>query len=410
MTTTGRHPTPAEATVGPLGGRDREPVLDVLRGFAVLGILLANIEAFVDPGYLHQVREQHGLDALARQMAMFLVESKFYVLFAFLFGYGMAMQLARPSRSGSSRGARISRRLLLLFALGAVHGTLLFSGDILMIYAIAGSLLYLMRHISPRRALQVAIGLLTMFTTMMLLAVLAGAGEESGDEPYLAARVLANYRGGVGTVIGQRVEDLSTIMSSWWTLIPIILAYFLIGLAAGKTGLLHKRRLSSRTLARACAIGLAVGLPPAAVFAFASDGGGTWTLAMDGVGYLTAPALTLAYVCALLLLGRTTVGARVHTVLATTGRMALTNYLSQSVICALLFTGYGLALAGQIGHATTHGIAVLIYLTQLAWSRWWLRRHNFGPVEWLLRSFTYLRWQQWRPATPTSAPAKPQSP
>ncbi|TQJ02442.1 DUF418 domain-containing protein [Amycolatopsis cihanbeyliensis] len=373
----------------------------MLRGFAVFGILVANIEAFVDPGFRYQERAAPGLDGVLGQLVAFLAESRFYVLFAFLFGYGLALQLNRPYPLGT----RMARRLLLLFGIGAVHAVLLFSGDILMIYALAGTVLYLLRKLSARGAFRLGFALLALFAGLLLLAILTGVAAD-GTRPSSAAQAeeaLRDYRSGFEAVVARRVDDLQVVMAEWWTLVPIVLGYFLFGLAAGKIGLPHRRTLRTRTLIRACALGFAVGVPPAALFAFAPDGSESWEQAKLGLGYFTAPALSIAYAAALILFGRTRTGNRVHALLAGVGRTALSNYLLQSLICAFLFTGYGAALAGQVGNTTALGIVLVIYLVQVMLSTWWLRRHAFGPAEWLLRSFTYLRRQPWlttRPAPP----------
>lgn len=369
----------------------------MLRGFAVFGILLANIEAFADPGYLHRVAPLTGADAVAADLVAFVVESKFYVLFGFLFGYGLAVQLGR-----SLSGARMARRLALLFVIGAVHAVLLFAGDILMIYAIAGVLLFLLRGISAKRAAVLGISILALFASLLMVAILSGSAPVGEPAPGKAEAVLANYRGDSAGVVAQRIEDLQEIMLTWWSLVPIILAYFLLGLAAGKTGLLHGRTIPRTRLWKALVVGLAVGLPPAALFAFTTDGSGSWGIAMQGVGYFTAPALTMAYAAAMLLFGDTAVGSRVHAMLAPVGRLALTNYLAQSAICALLFTGYGLALAGETGLAGALAIAMMVYAVQVVFSGWWSRRHAFGPAEWVLRSVTYWRRQPWRSAVSAS--------
>ncbi|SFP72194.1 uncharacterized protein SAMN05421810_103205 [Amycolatopsis arida] len=344
------------------------------------------------PGYPYATPEQHGLDAVTRWLVAFGFEAKFYVLFGFLFGYGLALQLGR---SADGLGGRMARRLPLLFALGALHGVLLFSGDILMIYAIAGAALVLLRRVSVRQAVWLGVGLFGLVAAFLLLAVVtgdSGPGAPAAD-PEQVAR---NYRGGFAEVVGQRVADLAYGMSEWPVIVPIVLGYFLFGLAAGKAGLLHRRRIGSRALARACVVGALVGVPAAAVYASTSDAEGRLGLAMAGLGYYTAPVLTAAYAAGLLLLGRTRWGRRLHAALAPVGRLALTNYLGASLVCAVVFTGYGLALAGRVGLTVGVLVAVGIYLAQVPLSRWWSRRHAFGPAEWLLRSFTYLRRQPWR--------------
>jgi uncharacterized protein len=179
---------------------------------------------------------------------------------------------------------------------------------------------------------------------------------------------------------------------------PSALAAFLLGLAAGRRRALGDLTHHRRTLRRLQWAGFTVGLLGAAVYAHASlrHPGTAYEIFALGVDVLTAPLLAAAYAATVLRLVDGRRGRAAVTVLAPAGRMTLTNYLAQSLVCALLFTGYGTALVGRVSPAGVAVIAVAIFAVQAVGSRWWLSRHRYGPAEWLLRAWTNLA----RPATP----------
>ncbi|MGE8634598.1 MAG: DUF418 domain-containing protein, partial [Achromobacter piechaudii] len=153
-----------------------------------------------------------------------------------------------------------------------------------------------------------------------------------------------------------------------------------------------------RVLWLLCAIGLLPGLAGSALYATSSlpSAGVAWELPGLAADLLTAPLLSMTYAAAFLLAIRTRALSRLGAWLAPAGRMALSNYLMQSVICAFLFTGWGLRLFASVSPLTSVGIAVAIFGLQLPWSAWWLRRHAYGPVEWVLRALTLWALPPWR--------------
>lgn len=383
----GPHGGPVDA-----GGTARVPALDVLRGVAVLGILVVNVRVFADPGGLYSDRRLTGPDAVVEQVVQVAFVGKFYVLFALLFGYGLALQAERPGARW-----RIARRLLALLVLGVGHAVLLYPGDILLVYAVSGALVLPLLRVRAGTALRVGAGLLAAVAVLSAAAVVLTA--LGPDDPVAsdlaraayAEQVLQQYRSGPADVVAQRVWDLRASAPLAAVAVPVVGSLLLLGVAAGRWGLLHRRDPSPRLLRRVCLLGLVLGTPPAVYSAWESGAGGARGLAAAAVGSLTAPALTVAYGAAVLLAVRTARGRRVLTALAPVGRMSLTNYLAQSAVCAMLFTGYGFALAGRIGVPAQLGIAAAVLALQVLLSSWWLRSHRHGPVERLLRSAAYLR-------------------
>jgi uncharacterized protein len=376
--------------------------LDVLRGFALLGILIVNIQFIASPHHFWDVPDptvEHAADHAALWLVLVLFESKFYLLFAFLFGYSFTLQITSATTTGARFTPRFLRRLLGLYLLGLIHGLLLYPGDILTLYALLGLMLLLMRRTRPGRAIAVAVLLVAAAGTLLIVV---GALMKPSANPVagpalveVAERNLNQLRGGFPSVIAAHWEQLRYA----WGYIgllqgPSALAGFLLGYAAGSRRLLAAGdQLGTTILRRVQIIGFPIGLFAAIWYAHAAttDPNGRYQMMVFGVNLITSPLLTAAYVATLLrVLHSTRWGDRLGRLLAPVGRMSLTNYLAQSAACLLLFTGVGLGLVGRVSLAPLLAVAVALYLAQVAACRWWTRRFRYGPAEWLLRTWTLL--------------------
>lgn len=372
----------------------RLPAVDALRGFALLGILVVNSTQIMNPYMSEGIREPGAafVDEIAMWLVTALAAHKFYLLFSFLFGYSFTLQVASADRDGVNFVPRYLRRSLGLLLLGMGHAVLLYNGDILMAYGLLGLVLLCARRITPGAAARVAGWVYGAFGVILTAAgaLAAWAGEESGTNQAEVAKAVAAYRGDAGTVLQANLDRLPDAVLGILIMAPGVLAAFFLGLAAGKRNLLAHARTNRSQLVRIATIGLVVGVPGAVFFASASQGplGERWQFLGIGVGMLTAPALSAAYACLLLLLLRSSWGDRTARLLAPAGRMALTNYLTQSVIMAFVATAYGLSLYGRMGTAALMVLVAAIYGLQLAISSAWLRRFRLGPAEWLLRAVT----------------------
>jgi uncharacterized protein len=228
------------------------------------------------------------------------------------------------------------------------------------------------------------------------------SGVSIADDVNLEAeRTIAAYRGSPLHVIGQRVRDYpGTLAFALFGQGPTALAMFLLGLWSGRRRLLERIEERVPLLHRVLRVGLVVGVPGALIWAtFRVGNGFTFDasfLLAAAVDFATAPFLSAVYITTLVLLSRTQVWRRCLAPLALVGRMSLTNYLVQSLLGAWLFTGYGLRLYGNVGTAAGLGLCIIIFAVQIPLSGWWLRRFQFGPAEWLLRSWTYARLQPLR--------------
>lgn len=382
--------------------------VDALRGFALFGILIVNIGVFSSPFYGAGVADpvySRPVDLGVRWLIAWLFETKFYLLFSFLFGYSFTLQMAAAERGQAAFAPRFLRRLAGLAVLGAAHAVLFYQGDILVTYALLGLGLLGCRSVAPQRALCVALWLIVLAASVW--ALLGWLSFLDPVQPgYLAqykAQALAAieaYRGDIGSTVAQHIHELST--SVWFMVLfvqgPFVFAMFLVGYALGRRNALADPWARPGVLWLLCALGLLPGLAGSAAYATSSlpFAGAAWELPGLAADLLTAPLLSMSYAALFLLAWRTRVLGRALRWLAPAGRMALSNYLMQSVVCAFLFTGWGLRLFASVSPLATVGIAVAIFAAQLPWSAWWLRHHAYGPVEWLLRALTIGALPPWR--------------
>lgn len=399
----------------PVRPKQRVQTIDVLRGFALLGILLVNMELFTNSVYamVNGMLPVHGpLDEWARWFVGFAAEGKFYSTFSFLFGLGMAIQYARAQERGVNFVPLWLRRMGALLIIGTIHAYLIWVGDILMAYAIFGVILLLFfRNRKPRTLLIwmwicLFIPLLINLALwgMIELARMTPEGAQIIDQVFveqtqaitaqMAQADTLYATGSFAQITGQRVRDMNFMYSTWPFIVFNVLAMFLLGFYAGKRRIFFAIDEHLPLIKRVFAWGLILGVLGNGLYVTMIHDvsrnmpSGQLILALVGQTF-GAPALALAYMSGLTLLFRTQVGQRLLTPLSYVGRMALTNYLLQSIICTLIFYGYGLGRYGTVGAAAGLGLAVVIYLLQIPWSMWWLGRFRFGPMEWLWRWITY---------------------
>ncbi len=285
--------------------------VDALRGLALFGIVMVNVWAFASAYYGRGVSDPALDDPLGRavQFAVSLLfETKFYLLFSFLFGYSFTLQLAAAERAEASFRARMVRRHLALLAIGVVHGALLFHGDILITYALLGLLLLGLRGLSPRRAVGIALSLIALAGTAWLLlgigAHLEGITTDSGTIHRQAAETTAAWRDSAATVAAEHTRQLPEALA-FIVLAqgPSAFAMFLIGFAAGRRRVLEDVAAIRPRLVRVAWVGLPLGLTGSAAYAAATvfRPGSAAELLAFGLDLLTAPLLAAGYVASALL-------------------------------------------------------------------------------------------------------------
>ncbi|MFI2350846.1 DUF418 domain-containing protein [Streptomyces sp. NPDC019443] len=380
--------------------------IDVLRGFALLGILLVNAQLMAGPyAGLGGGSGASAVDQGAAWVVTALVATKFYLLFSFLFGYSFTLQQRSAERAAAAFAPRHLRRSAVLFFLGLAHAVLLYPGDILMPYAVLGLVLYAFRTAHPRTVLRVAAGLLGAVAVLLLayglLFISTTEPVRPEDLAAVASDTVATYRGGPRSVITANVRLLPHALAGNLLAAAELLAAFLTGLAAGRWRALADPDRHRARMKRIIRRGLPIGLVGGVFMAVCSYGplDNRWFYIGRAAGVLTAPALTAAYACGLLLLVRTRAGRRIGDALAPAGRMSLTNYLTQSLVLALVFTGYGLGLYDRVGTAVVLAGCLVLYAAQLALSVLLLRHTRYGPVEFLLRGATRGRLPRTHGAT-----------
>ncbi|MEC3917606.1 DUF418 domain-containing protein [Nocardia sp. CDC160] len=377
-------------------------VVDSLRGYALFGILVTNTVVatmlWSSASVGGELRPM--FDGTADRFVYGLIDGlflgKFYLLFAFLFGYSFTLQIAAAQRAGAAPVPRLLRRCLALFLVGLAHVMLLWIGDILTLYAGLCLILVLLRGIRPRTAVITG---LVLYVAFSLLAFVPGNGGISGlGEVFDVQRMHDGFTGTFGDTFAAQLTFGPQFMLFTWLGQGIpALGMFLIGLAAGKRRIFEDPDWISRWLPRALALGFGVGLPVSAVTVTLStlDAMPSYWF---GVQELANPFLTVGYAAAIVWLTRYRWAGPVGW-LAPAGRMAATNYIGQSVVMMLLYTGYGLALADRVHPVVVVLLALATYAAQLRMSAWWLRTHRYGPVEWLLRAATYWSVPSWRKAS-----------
>lgn len=405
--TAGGAPSAATDTLlAPVAPADRIWNLDMLRGWAVLGILAVNAIGFAWPVQLMFAEAMPpGHDTPMDLRAFWIVDvffsDKFRSLFSMLFG--VSVFLVGGETGNLDRGQLLIRRLLWLAIFGLIHGLAIWYGDILLHYAYCGLLMMLMRSWSGRRLLWIGGGVTLFWGLLIAAGALALAhmpadfaaeyerNQPQADPAAIGAAVQAYLGAGGAAPWIQNAMAWVTLQAASLFIVPVTLPLMMIGLGLYKTGWLSGRAPLWTYLLPAL-----VGGANLVAFAhyrwldlIAGPQDPTGGLATALAGF--APLITLFYASVLILLVRFRLKA-LTAPLAPVGRMAFTNYLSQSLIMASVFyLPWGPKLMGQMGSAQMFAVVIGVWLLQLIWSPLWLSRFRMGPLEWLWRRLTYGR-------------------
>lgn len=398
---------------------ERIAVVDALRAVALLGIIVTHAEMgfLAGPPPDADFMQFGTLDAVVHRWVALLVESKFFSIFAFLFGLSFAIQLDRAGGKGRPFAGRFAWRLVLLFFIGLAHQAI-FNGDILMLYALLGLLLMPLGRV--RTGILLAIALLLLINAPGLAfsasqinappptpeqeAMNASIGAwfmEAGQALYAAASA-----GSPGDLARENFTHGLAMKSAYLVFsgrLWITYGCFLLGVCAWRARLFEDSAASRRFFGRLLiAGGLVAVATTGVVMAYqpANPVGGVWFAL---AGNLQKMTLAASYVAAATLLYWRLSGGWLSA-LAPLGRMGLTTYLLQSVILGLIFYGVGFGLMGHVGHAAATGMGLAIFVAQVFMARWWLARMSMGPVEWLWRSATRLEWQPMKTARGSRRP------
>lgn len=393
-------------------------ILDVLRGFAILGILMVNMQwmnAPVAVSFSSVSLWNSFPDEISKFIIHVFFESKFYVLFSMLFGYGFYLFLKKPADNPSLNIKVYLWRLILLIIFGVTHVFLLWPGDILIWYGLLGLLLVLFRKVSDCGLLKWAIGILLIPPFITALAVLMiqlamtvpeAAGEvekalaeQESNMVILIGKALDIYsEGSFIEIFKMRLQEYGILLPAVFFFYPNVLAMFLIGQYAARKRYLTNIEKHKPFFKKLLKYGLLAGLPVNIIYGILAmnlpvNEMSIWMIISTLLSGFGGPVLTLTYVSAIVLLFHKGKFHKRASWLAPVGQMALTNYLLHSIIAAFLFHSYGLGLYGEVSIWQGIILTIIIFTLQIPFSIFWLKHFRFGPFEWLWRSFTYLKWQ-----------------
>jgi uncharacterized protein len=384
---------------GPVAPSSRIEGIDVLRGLALFGVLAINIvfefRVSIFEQFLPPVGTIPAIDRALSDVLAAAIELKALALFSFLFGVGLAIQFDRLINN-PRRLTLLIRRLVVLLGIGAAHLFLLWNGDILVEYAMAG-LVVLPFLFGPRwLTLLVAAASLVLFLTMPLLPPVVQFPSHFWIFEHIAEATRAYGDGGFLDVLAFRVREIPAFFPLHVLIFPRTIALFLFGVLAWRSGILQ-RASEHKSLLFSIAMGgvlfggaLTVVAQERDLFGWPSLGRAHEVMVERRLGGVV---LAAGYAASIVGLASVPAGQRMLAWAAPVGRMALTNYLGQSLILGWIFYGYGFGLFGKLSVSTAFTIGVVVYAMQAAISAWWLGRYRYGPVEWLWRSLMYGSWQ-----------------
>ncbi|MBA3930082.1 MAG: hypothetical protein C0521_10915 [Xanthomonas sp.] len=403
--------------LAPIAVAERIEAMDALRGFALLGILLMNLEGFVGPVMASGTGldpKLVGMDRTVDLLVYVLVQGKFYTLFSLLFGMGFAVMSQRAEQAGRPFAGVYWRRGLVLLALGVVHALFIWAGDILMMYALCSFLLLAFRPLPTRWFVWLGLAAYVMPVGFMFLMggmgsllngtdgwdkAMGGIGEQM--RVLIESERAAYGSGSYADATWQRLKSACMALSNITMFGFIVFGMFLLGAWFVRSGAIARPREFPRLYAGLRWVALPVGLlamlgsvalEPTMDFA-------TFDLRISAAFALQMLAnllMCLGYVAWVLRALASPLWQRPLGWLVPVGRMALTNYLMQSLVCTWIFYGYGLGYFEQLPRAWHPVFALALFGLQVLVSHLWLSRFRFGPMEWLWRSATYLKPQPLR--------------
>ena len=403
-----------KSSLSPTKLNERIQSLDIIRGIAILGILIMNIQSFSMPGSAYSNPMAFGdLNGINKWVWIFFflfADMKFMNIFSILFGAGIILVTSKSEiKTGKSASLHYKRTFWLLI-LGLLHAHLIWYGDILVTYALCALILFPLRKIKP--SIQLLLGLI-IFSVHSIMYGFFGAtiSEWPADSLTEMAQSWApnleriNFEIGMITgTISQQIQYNSAVATYLQTNFFLSLYGFwrvsglmLIGMALYKLGFFTSKKLNAyyyRLIFILFPLGftlILIGL----IKNFSADWNWEYSRFLGSqFNYWGSLFLCIAYMSIFMIIINSNILKSLKVRLAAVGRMALTNYISQSFICTILFFGIGFGLFGQVDRWIQVIIVLLIWILQLTWSKPWLEKFRFGPLEWMWRSFTYGKKQK----------------
>ena len=385
---------PISLETQPIDPRRRFNSIDTLRGIALFGVLIVNLttefRVSIFKQFLPPDPRLGGLEWVIEAVIRCVFDMKAFALFSLLFGIGMAAQFDRLSKTRRPF-YYLTRRLLCLLAFGIIHLCLIWNGDILTEYAIAG-LIALPFLSAPRSTLAIASGI--MFAVYLFYSVVP-MPVSFPDQNWIQQHVIhADHVYSTGNFIQTlqfNIQELPYIFPLHAYIFPRTLGFFLLGAFVWRTGLIQMAAGRKRVIGTIALIGLSLG----GILTYIQETGVITSLAALGpfrwalIGNITPIVLACGYAASIVWLSEVTSVQKTLGYFASLGRMAFTNYIMQSIIFGFIFFGYGFGEFGHLNRATALIIGTFVYLAQIFFSRWWLKYNRFGPLEWLWRTLMY---------------------
>lgn len=411
--------------IRPAEPRERLGHLDMLRGFALFGVLISNIEYWFRAPKGHEWLSVSSFPGFGNELASWLIraliETKFIFIFSLLFGVGLILQMGRIKERVGHYGRFAMRRLSILLLIGFLHVALIWNGDILVPFALIGMVMivFIQRQLKTLMIWFVAVWSFIIIMMMVgpVTRMFGPAPEALSPEIILELdketqasidTLAAGYKSpGWIDVAAFRIKDYRRVLRMATGGFIIIFLNMLLGILMWKKGYLRDPSAHLPRFRRFCIWALPLGLLLHGIYAsrhILSDWARTvpWT-----IGRWVRPLTELSMILGMLVLGLAVIAGlmivyhrpetkRILRHLEPMGRMALTSYLTQSLVLSFVFYGWGLSLYNRTGSLAGALIGIGLFSLQVRFSKWWLERFRFGPVEWLWRSVTYGRRQRFK--------------
>ena len=399
-------------TSSPITPSERFLSIDMLRGVAVLGILIMNIQSYsmIEAAYMNPAAygDLTGINKLVWILSHIFADQKFMTIFSLLFGAGILLMTSKVESTGKKSAGLHYRRTFWLFVIGLIHAYVLWHGDVLVPYTLCALFVYLFRKISPTKLIVIGIIFISISSILFLFSGLAMPywPQEAYQQNLqgwipgadLVNKEIAAFRGSWSEQMSFRVPaaiKFQTMVFLFWSVWRAG-GLMLIGMALYKWGVLTAQK-SNKFYTVSMIIGLlfggtliSIGLVKNFEVNFLYD----FSMFLGTqFNYWGSLGISLAYISIVMLIYNSTVFKRLKKSFVAVGRMAFTNYLLQTLICTLLFYGHGFGLFGSVERKIQILIVFTIWIVLLIVSTFWLKHFRFGPMEWLWRSLTYWKVQ-----------------
>lgn len=384
-----------KGTMVPLQESKRIVSIDILRGLAILGIFLVNMPSFHSPLLYIDGAERWsgGWDRILYRFSDIVAQASFYPLFAFLFGFGAIILAERSEEKGISFPLLFTKRLSFLLVLGCIHAFFIWHGDILINYAVFGfAFLFFYKMKGRNLILLGSVCYVLPFAILGSLFLIMGIFDREGmaitTDFAMMKQSLEVYQSGTFTeIMSQRALDWYMVNNLFNAIILFlsIFPFFLIGAGVAKQGFLQNPSQYKRHFKAILIVSLLLGmsmkiLPYVTVYHFGT------IFVQD---YFGGPLLTIFYITAITLLAEQAGASRLFHPLSYIGRMSMSNYLFQSIVCTVIFYSYGLGLYGSVSYTTGVVFLIALFCMQILLSLLWMGLFHYGPVEYVWRFVTY---------------------